>query len=80
MVVSFLVDAASAHADEDAYLTWLARRVEQLASLSSSEGEIDLLRSIVQSLISVNPRYRAYLSRARRILEIKAGQPSASAG
>uniref|UniRef100_UPI00397CEA35 hypothetical protein n=1 Tax=Salmonella sp. SAL4450 TaxID=3159905 RepID=UPI00397CEA35 len=57
MVISLLVDAASAYADEDAHPTWLAQWLERLAYTSSSNSEIDLLRSVVQSLIAVNPRY-----------------------
>ena len=80
MVISLLVDAASAYADEDAHPTWLAQWLERLAYTSSSNSEIDLLRSVVQSLIAVNPRYRPYLSRARAVLEIKSEQPTATAG
>lgn len=80
MVISLLVDAASAYPNEDAHLTWLAQWLERLAHTSSSNSEIDLLRSVVQSLIAVNPRYRPYLSRARAVLEIKSEQPTATAG
>jgi hypothetical protein len=80
MVISLLVDAASAYPDEDAHLTWLAQWLDRLAYTSSSNSEIDLLRSVVQSLIAVNPRYRPYLARVRAVLEIQSEQATATAG
>ena len=38
MVISLLVDAASAYADEDAHLTWLVQWLERLAYTSSSKS------------------------------------------
>jgi hypothetical protein len=75
-VLGLLVDAASAYADEASYLSALAQRLERLAFTSSSSGQIDVLRNLLAALINVNPKYRAYLSRARATLEIKGAQPT----
>jgi len=73
IVLSLLVDAASANAEERTYLAWVAQWFERLAFMSSSRQETDVVRNVLGSLISVDPKYRAYLSRARATLEIKGG-------
>ena len=73
-VLGLLVEAVSANADEAAYLSSLAQRMERLAFMSSSTEEVDVLRNVLAALISVNPKYRAYFSRARATLEIKGAQ------
>jgi hypothetical protein len=73
-VLGLLVDAASANAEEGTYLSWMAQQFERLAAVSSPGPEVDVLRNVLASLISVDARFRAYFSRARALLEIKAAQ------
>lgn len=74
IILTVIVNAANAYATESDNFMWLARWFDSLAHRSKPGEEVVLLIGVINALVRVNPKYRAYLSRALAVLRIKAAR------